>query len=241
MNEQLIFDFDNALPEWAESIAVFDLETTGLDLKTARIVTACAVEINSAGQIIGKNQEWLANPGIDIPEAASNVHGVTTQMAREQGRNPEAVISEILETISGFLARGIPVVAYNAPYDFTILHYEAMRYNLDPLVDPKPIIDPLVMDKFVDQYRPGKRTLEVVAKIHGISLSEAHNATADAVAAGRVAQAIIRKYADKLPNDLNELHQAQVEWSAKQDDGFESFKRRTNPDFTIQRGWPIKL
>jgi DNA polymerase III subunit epsilon len=241
MNEQLIFDFDDALPDWAASIAVFDLETTGLDLKTARIVTACAVEIDSSGQVIGKNQEWLANPGIEIPEAASNVHGVTTEMAKELGRNPQEVIAEILETISGFLARGIPVVAYNAPYDFTILHYEAMRYNLEPLLDPKPIIDPLVMDKFVDQYRPGKRTLEVVAKLYGISLSEAHNATADAVAAGRVAQAIIKKYSSKLPTDLTQLHQSQIEWSMRQDDGFESFKRRNNPDFTIQRGWPIKL
>ena len=240
MNEQLVFDFDAALPDWASTIAVFDLETTGLDLKTSRIVTACAVLIDSAGQVVGKNQEWLANPGIEIPEAASQVHGVSTEMAMEHGRNPEEVVAEILETLSGFLSRGIPVVAYNAPYDFTILQYEAERNNLSPLTDPKPILDPLVMDKFVDQYRPGKRTLEVVARLYGISLSEAHNATADAIAAGQLAQAIIRKHMSKLPSDVFELHNAQIEWSLRQDDSFESFRRRSNPDFTIQRGWPLK-
>ena len=226
---------------WARNLAVFDLETTGLDLREARIVTACAVEIDQDGQIVGPNQEWLADPGIEIPEAASNVHGVTTEIARANGRAAKEVVSELLETLRDFFERGIPVVAFNAPYDFTILHYEALRHGLDPIHEPKPVIDPMVLDKYVDTYRSGKRTLEVASRIYGVQLQDAHNATADAVAAGRVAQAIARKYAEKLPDDVFVLHNSQIEWSASQDASYEKFRRGSSPDFTIQRGWPLKL
>jgi DNA polymerase-3 subunit epsilon len=240
VNEQLSFDLGDQLP-WAKSLAVFDLETTGLDLQQARIVTACAVAIDEHGQVTGSNIEWLADPGIEIPVAASNVHGVTTEIAKARGRNSKEVVSEILETLRGFFSAGIPVVAYNAPYDFTILHYEALRNGLEPLFDPKPIIDPLVIDKFVDQYRSGKRTLEFAASVYGVQLSDAHNATADAVAAGKVAQAIALKHAGKLPADVFELHDLQKVWSVNQDDSYEIFRRKSAPDFTVVRGWPVKL
>jgi DNA polymerase III subunit epsilon len=240
VNEQLSFDLGDQLP-WAKSLAVFDLETTGLDLQQARIVTACAVAIDEQGQVTGSNIDWLADPGIEIPVAASNVHGVTTEIAKARGRNSKEVVSEILETLRGFFSAGIPVVAYNAPYDFTILHYEALRNGLEPLFDPKPIIDPLVIDKFVDQYRSGKRTLEFAASVYGVQLSDAHNATADAVAAGKVAQAIALKHAGKLPADVFELHDLQKVWSVNQDDSYEIFRRKSAPDFTVVRGWPVKL
>ena len=104
-----------------------------------------------------------------------------------------------------------------------------------------PVIDPMVLDKYVDTYRSGKRTLEVASRIYGVKLEDAHNATADAVAAGRVAQAIAKKYAEKLPADVVELHNSQIEWSASQDASYEKFRRGSSPDFSIQRGWPLKL
>jgi DNA polymerase-3 subunit epsilon len=240
VNEQLSFEFAK-MPDWSKRLAVFDLETTGLDLREARIVTACALEIDENGEVVGENFEWLADPGIEIPEAASNVHGVTTEIARANGRSAKEVVSELLATLNGFFAKGVPVVAYNAPYDFTILHFEALRHGLEPIVDPKPVIDPLVMDKFVDTYRSGKRTLEVAARTYGVQLDDAHNATADAVAAGRVAQAIAKRYADKLPEDVALLHNSQIEWSASQDASYEKFRRGSAPEFTVQRGWPVKL
>lgn len=240
MNELLNLEFTDR-PAWSKQLAVFDLETTGLDLKQARIVTACAVEIDEFGNVVGSNREWLANPGIEIPTAASNVHGVTTEIAQRDGQEPAQVVSEILETLREFISRGIPVVAYNAPYDFTILHHEALRYELEPLSDPKPIIDPMVVDKFVDQYRKGKRTLAVAAQTYGVLLSDAHNATADAVASGKVLQAIAHKYWEKLPENVFELHEAQILWSANQDASYEKFRRGSDPEFTVQRGWPVKL
>ena len=241
MNDQLSFDFNTTMPEWAKQIAVFDLETTGLDLTDARIVTACAVELDASGNVVGTNSEWLANPGIEIPTQASDVHGVTTEIAVREGRPADVVIAELLATLRDFFARGLPVVAYNAPYDFTILHYEALRHGLEPL-KLGSVIDPLVIDKFKDKYRKGKRRLENAAEFYQVPLEDAHNATADAVAAGRVAQAIAKRWADALPATAGELHDAQIGWSEAIDADFESYMRRSvNPDFTATRGWPLKL
>ena len=240
MNEQSNFEFSGG-PAWSRRLAVFDLETTGLDLREARIVTACALEIDEKGNPVGENFEWLANPGIDIPLAASNVHGVTTAFARAHGKDSKDVVAEVIATLSGFFAKGLPVVAFNAPYDFTILHFEALRHGLEPISDPKPVIDPLVLDKFVDAYRSGKRTLGASASLYGVLLGDAHNATADAIAAGRVAQAIASKYAEKLPGDVDVLHNCQIEWSLSQDQSYEKFRRGSSPDFTAKTGWPVKL
>lgn len=229
------------MPDWAKRLAVFDLETTGLDLREARIVTACAMQLNEAGQVVA-GHEWLADPGVEIPAAAAAVHGITTELAKSKGRDARQVVAEIISRLSGFFEEGIPVVAYNAPYDFTILHYEALRYGLAPLNAPKPIIDPLVIDKFKDPYRPGKRRLENAAAFYAVPLENAHNSTADAVAAGLVAQAIARRWFNELPADAFELHSLQIEWSEANDSSFENYMRRVkDPDFTVARGWPLKL
>lgn len=241
MTDQQLFDFSPALPEWAKKLGVFDLETTGLDLTDARIVTACAVELDEEGAVVGENSEWLADPVIEIPEQASAVHGVTTEIARRDGRPAAEVVGELLARLQGFFDRGLPVVAYNAPYDFTILHYEAIRHGLEPLKNPGPILDPLVIDKFKDKYRRGKRRLENAAEFYQVSLDDAHNATADAIAAGRVAQAIARRWAAELPASARELHELQIGWSDANDSSFEEYMQRQNPDFVIARGWPLKL
>ena len=241
MNDQLSFEFESQLPDWAKQIAVFDLETTGLVLTDARIVTACAVELDAAGNVVGENLEWLANPGIEIPTQASDVHGVTTEIAIRDGRPAEEVVAELIVKLQGFFDRGLPVVAYNAPYDFTILHYEALRHGLEPLKIGS-VIDPLVIDKFNDKYRKGKRRLENAAEFYKVQLDDAHNATADAIAAGRVAQAIAKRWANELPTSAAELHNVQVGWSEAIDTDFESYMRRSvNPEFTATRGWPLKL
>lgn len=241
MDQTLDFNFNPDIPDWAKQIAVFDLETTGLVLSEARIVSACALELDENGEVVGRNLEWLANPGIPIPIEASSVHGITTEIAQEKGAPAKDVVAEIIETLTGFFSRGMPVVAYNAPYDFTILHYEALRYGLEPL-KLGAIIDPLVIDKYKDKYRKGKRRLENAAEFYKVKLSDAHNATADAIAAGQVAQAIARRFSEDLPDSLGELHANQVLWSQELDADFESYMRRSvNPDYKAVRGWPLKL
>ncbi len=229
------------LPDWAKKLAVFDLETTGLVLDQARIVTACVTVIDENGEIADDQLEWLANPGIPIPEVATAVHGIDNETAQRDGRPPKDVVAEVLAKLSSFFQAGIPVVAYNAPYDFTILHYEALRNGLTPLSNPAPVIDPLVIDKFLDRYRGGKRRLELTAAHYGVELTDAHNATADAVAAGRVAQAIARKFAKRLSIDAAELHDLQIVWSKDLDLDFEKFMQGKDPSFKTTLGWPLKL
>ena len=229
------------LPDWAKKLAVFDLETTGLVLDQARIVTACVTVIDENGEIADDQLEWLANPGIPIPEVATAVHGIDNETAQRDGRPPKDVVAEVLAKLSSFFEAGIPVVAYNAPYDFTILHYEALRNGLTPLSNPAPVIDPLVIAKFLDRYRGGKRRLELTAAHYGVELTDAHNATADAVAAGRVAQAIARKFAKRLSIDAAELHDLQIVWSKDLDLDFEKFMQGKDPSFKTTLGWPLKL
>lgn len=230
------------LPEWAQRIAVFDTETTGLDLQTARIVTATVVELDASGAIVVDRPEWLADPEIEIPETASNVHGITTEIARAQGRDYKEVVSEILDVLRDCFARGIPVVAYNAPYDFTILYHQAIALGLEPIQNPAPVFDPLVVDKTFDKYRRGKRKLEIVAEFYKVSLDDAHNSKADAVAAGRVALAVMKAHVDKLPNTATELHASQVDWAKEIDESFSKWMiENVDKDFKPNPGWPLKV
>jgi DNA polymerase-3 subunit epsilon len=225
---------------WFDTLAVFDLETTGIDVETSRIVSAHVGVLDAAGQLV-EDWNWLADPGVEIPAGASEVHGITTERARAEGRPAPEVVQEIVDVLTSLLARGLAVTIYNAPYDLSLLHHEALRYGIEPLVTPAPIIDPLVLDKAVDRYRKGKRTLEAAAVEYGVSLVDAHDASADAIAAGRVAQAMARKYPEQLAVEASILHDQQVEWCATQSADFQDYMRRThNPLFTTSGLWPIR-
>ncbi len=149
-------------PEWARVIGVFDLETTGVDVERDRIVTAHVGVLDVDGNVIDA-RDWLADPGIDIPAGAAAIHGITTERARADGAPAPRVVSEVVEALGALFAAGIPVVAYNAPFDFSLLKNEAVRHGVAPIHAPSPVIDPLVVDKTYDRYRRGKRTLSVVA------------------------------------------------------------------------------
>ena len=220
---------------------MFDTETTGLDLKTSRIVTASVVELDLNGNVVVDRAEWFANPEIEIPKVASDVHGITTEMAVADGRNYKEVVAEILDALRDCFQRGVPVVAYNAPYDFTILMHQAIALGLDPITEPMPVIDPLVVDKTYDRYRSGKRKLELVAKHYSVALDDAHNSKADAIAAGRVALAVMKAHAEKLPQTAAEFHSSQIEWAKVIDEGFTKWMRENvDKDFVAAPGWPIK-
>ncbi len=226
---------------WEQSLGVFDLETTGVDVASARIVSAAVAVLDADGAVV-ERWDWLADPGVEIPEAASAVHGITTERARAEGRTAPEVVAEILDTLRALFVRGVAVTVYNAPYDLSLLAHEARRHGLPPIEDPAPIVDPLVIDKAVDRYRRGKRTLVLAAEHYGVRLDDAHDAAADAIAAGRVAQAIARAFPAELALSSAELHARQIEWSAKQDEDFQTYLRRVKEDesITITGGWPIR-
>ena len=225
---------------WHHTLGVFDLETTGIDVTTSRIVSAHVGIIGPDGSIV-EQLDWLADPGVEIPEGASAVHGITTERARAEGRPAPEVVSEIVTAIADLFSRGYALTIYNAPYDLSLLAHEARRHGIDPLYLPSPIVDPLVLDKVVDRYRKGKRTLEAAALHYGVDLTDAHNAGADAVAAGRVAQALATRYQVELALEAAELHDRQVSWAAEHAADFQAYMRRTrNPDFTDSGLWPVR-
>lgn len=225
---------------WYETLGVFDLETTGIDTDTSRIVSAYVGVVDADGA--AKGVSWLADPGVEIPEQATAVHGISTERARTEGRDAAEVVAEIVAVLRSLLAQGVPVVIYNAAYDLTLLNRECLRYEIEPLVDPSPIIDPLVIDRAMDRYRKGKRTLEFAAEFYGVDLTDAHDAEADAVAAGRVAQAISQRYFEQLGHDVVALHALQVLWAAESAASFQDYMRRTkDPAFVADGAWPERL
>ena len=225
---------------WTDAVGVFDLETTGVDVRTDRIVTAHVGLLGPDGAPV-QALSWLADPGVEIPAGATAVHGITTEHARAHGRPATAVVAEVVAALRELFDAGVPVVAYNAPYDFSLLFHEALRHGIRPIDAPAPVIDPLVLDKAHDRYRKGKRTLEVVAAHYAVRLDGAHDAAADAIAAGRVAQALARRF--DLDGPLEDLHTQQIGWARAQAESLtEYFVRigRIDAADPVDGSWPIR-
>lgn len=231
-----------------EPLLGFDLETSGVDVETARIVTAAAVDFtpgDGVDTLPDRSRLWLANPGIPIPAEAVAVHGVTNEVARANGRPAAEVVNEIADVLAATLATGIPVVAMNGRYDFTVLDRELRRHQLPTLqqrvggeVGPGPVIDPYLLDKQADKYRKGSRKLEALAVHYGVTLTAAHRADADALAAVEVAVAIAGKY-PQLQVHPGQLHVWQIRWAAEQAANFQQHLRKTDPYAVIEGEWPL--
>src|SRR4051812_33918584 len=140
------------------TLLAFDTETTGTDPETARIVTAAAVVIDPAEGSV-KNEKWLADPGVEIPAEATAVHGITTEYAQKHGLHAVEVAYDLTRFLAEALEAGIPLIAYNGSYDFTVLDRECRRHDVQTLSErctddglTLTVIDPLVIDKHVDKF-----------------------------------------------------------------------------------------
>lgn len=172
---------------WRDApMAAFDLETTGKDPETARIVTGSVVTVGPDG--VTNPRSWLAWPGIDIPEEATEIHGVTTEHAKTYGLPAARVAAEVADALTGAWRAGRPVVVMNAPYDLRVLAGELARHDLPGLKPSRvgPVLDPLVIDRACDPYRPGGRTLADLAAHYGVRAEGAHSSEQDALTAARV-------------------------------------------------------
>lgn len=163
-------------PKWHEQpLVAFDTETTGTDPTTARIVTAAAVHM-APGQR-PRPIRWLIDPQVDIPTAASDVHGYTNdrihQLLAEHGGHPgqalrvlnghikvipaDVAVFELVAQVAATGGRDQALVVHNAPYDLTLAEHEAARYDVAPL-SARPrgaagVVDPMVIEKAYDPYR----------------------------------------------------------------------------------------
>ncbi|WP_323958969.1 3'-5' exonuclease [Arthrobacter sp. JZ12] len=215
--------------------AAFDLETTGRNPLTARIVTASVVLVDEHGGLV-EQHEWLADPGVDIPDEASAVHGITTATAVARGSAAPLVVRQVASVLAGYFRAGIPVLAFNARYDFTVLAREGMRYGVST-PDARPVLDPWVMDKQADRYRPGKRTLSAMCEHYGVELLNAHTSTADAAATLAVGSKLAQRF-EHLRRPAAELHGSQIRWARGQAASLQEYLRRMDPSAAVEGQWP---
>lgn len=83
--------------EYPKSYLVWDLETTGLNPETDRIVEVACMKVEN-GEIT-KTYSAILNHDIDIPESAANVHGITREKAKAEGLDPTGVIAYLRDAI----------------------------------------------------------------------------------------------------------------------------------------------
>lgn len=214
-----------------------DTETTGVDSFNDRIVTCSMVYDDGRGNQNERN--WIMNPGVDIPTGASDVHGVTTEIAQRDGMDAREGILEIAGSLFQMVNAGVPLVVYNAPFDLTLLIAEFRRWQIGYEPNFNRVIDPLVIDKATDKFRKGSRKLTDTAAHYGYDLTNAHSADADCKAALHIARAICEK--NFTPDTtLEEVHQLQIGWKAAQAKSFQSYLRKEkDPEAVINQEWPV--
>lgn len=226
-----------------DQLCAFDTETTGISVESDRVVTATVIPI-----IPGSKPEpvqWLINPGVEIPEGATKVHGITTEHARAHGRPPAEALAEISAELAAQLSHGVPLVIMNAAYDLTILDRDCRRHGVTTLSqwldrEPAPVVDPGVLDKRVDRLRKGGRKLTDLCSHYQVRLDGAHDATQDALAAARVAWRIAQQHPHIGRLSLEQLHRDQKAWRAQQCASLQAYFRRKTPDAVVDPAWPMR-
>jgi DNA polymerase-3 subunit epsilon len=110
------------------------------------------------------------------------------------------------------------------------------------LPDVGSVVDPLVIDRQVDKFRKGKRTLTAAAAHYGVRQDGAHAADEDCLTAARVLWRICQRYPRIAEMNLQVLHDAQVDWYRSQAEGLAAHFRGTG-NVTAAEGvstsWPF--
>ena len=200
-------------PWTAGPLLGLDTETTGVDVDVDRIVTAALVLREPGGTHV---RTWLLDPGVEIPAEATAIHGVTTAHAAASGASPRVALDEIATLVVDAQGDGVPLVAYNAAFDLSLLDVELARHDLPTLAarlgrPVRPVLDPLVLDRWWDPDREGKRRLvDLCARYGVVDVGTLHTADADVLATLDVLDALLRAFPDRgaLPPDV--LHDLQV-------------------------------
>ncbi|MBL8604617.1 MAG: 3'-5' exonuclease [Myxococcales bacterium] len=178
---------------WRDTpLAVIDTETTGKDAARGDRIVEIAIVHFDRGEVTGRHG-WLINPGIPIPAEAAAVHGIKDEDVKDAPRF-ESLAPKLLELLKG----RVPV-AYNAGFDRGFVRAEFRRAGVlatKTLASPPALrvpcdwIDPLLWARALQNTAKGFKLGEVAARA-GVELTNAHRATDDAEAAGRVLYALL--------------------------------------------------
>ncbi|GHE62033.1 3'-5' exonuclease [Streptomyces longispororuber] len=216
----------------------FDVETTGTDPETARIVAAAVAAVG--GDTPPETTTWLLDPGMEIPAEATAIHHITTDQARADGCAPAEALPEIIAALAEPLAAGFPLVVFRAPYALTVLARECTRHDVPFLDgDVAPVIDPAVLDKQAERYRRGRRTLPALCEHYRVRHDGPNDTVQDALAAARLAWRLPRVHPQFAAIALDDLHSRQQAWAVEQAAGLQAHLRRTDPAATVAADWPL--
>lgn len=174
-------------------LAFIDLETTGVNLGTDRIVEIAIVKILTDGTKSVKRK--LINPGIPIPKGASDVHGISDEMVRDAPAFKQ-VAQELKQMLDG-----CDLAGYNSNrFDIPLLMEEFLRAQVDFDMKSRKLLD---IQNIFHKMEP--RTLSAAYKFYcKKNLDAAHSAEADATATYEILEAQIERYPE-LGNNIDSI------------------------------------
>ncbi|TCO08740.1 3'-5' exonuclease [Natronoflexus pectinivorans] len=174
-------------------IVFFDLETTGINIATDRIVEIAILKIHPNGT--EESKHFRVNPEMPIPKKTSEIHGIYDEDVRDC-----PTFKLIAKELSKFM-EGCDIGGFNSnKFDIPLLAEEFIRAEVDFEMKKRHFID--VQTIF---HKMEKRTLEAAYKFYcDKTLEDAHSAEADTRATYEVLKAQLGRY-NELQNDISFL------------------------------------
>lgn len=175
-------------------LVFFDIESTGLNVATDRIVEISMVKVNIDGSCEVKTRRL--NPTIPISEEAYKVHGISNENVAD-----EPTFAQIAKSLAKWL-EGCDIAGYNSTkFDIPLLSEEFLRAGVDFDFRKRKTID--VQNIF---HKMEQRTLVAAYKFYcQKDLNNAHSAEADTMATYEVLKAQLDRYPEDLQNDVKFL------------------------------------
>lgn len=223
-------------------LLAFDLETTGVDRFTDVPVSYALVVVREGRET--DVDASVIDPGRDIPVEAWAVHGISTERARREGMTLGIAVRRIADALLTASSRGTPVVGMKLDFDLTMIDSCYRRETGRGLRDDGfcgPVLDALVIDRHVDRYRRGKRTLADLCAHYGVTIEHAHDASADAKAAADVVRALRRRCPELWSLSPADLHACQEDWHREWALSFAQWRSQKGlpPMAAEEAAWPI--
>ena len=164
-------------------ICFLDLETTGINVSTDKIVEIALVKISTDGSKIVKRK--LINPEMPIPKVSSDIHGITNDMVKDA-----PTFKQVANEVKQFI-EGADLAGYNSNrFDIPMLNEEFLRAGVPVDIESRKLLDVQKVFHMMEQ-----RTLTAAYKFYcHKNLEDAHSAEADAVATWEILEAQLEKY-----------------------------------------------